>query len=84
MTELELYKFIEESGSETYIYDGDKAIIWVAHCWVTEFADMIGYGMLDMGGIEVRLQESVIAVEMNDICEYHDIEVEKVFERTND
>lgn len=80
MTELELYKFIEESGSETR-YDGDKAIIWVDHFNIEDFVTLIGQGILDEGGIDVRLQGNYIAVDMNEICEYHGVEIENVFKQ---
>ena len=79
MTELDLYKFIEESGSMTS-YDGDKAIIWVYHFWIDEFAKLIGDGLLDEGGLEVRLQQSYVAIELNEICEWHDIDISNVLE----
>ncbi len=80
MTELELYKFIEESGSYTS-FDGDKAIMWIYHFNVDDFVKLIGQHILSEGGIEVRLQEDCIAVDMSEICEYHNIELENVFEK---
>ena len=74
MTELDLYKFIEESGSDTS-FDGENAIIWVYHFNIDDFAKLIGIHLLDEGGIEVRLQETYIACDLKEICEYHDIDV---------
>ena len=79
MTELELYKFIEESGSSTS-FDGEKAIIWVYHFMVDDFAKLIGDYHLSDGGIEVRLQEDCIAVDMTEILEDKDINPYAVFE----
>ena len=81
MTELSLYKFIEDSGSMTS-YDGEKAIIWVYHFNLDDFVELIGTNvLLDDGGLEIRLQEHHLAIEMNDICEYNNIELEKVFKK---
>ena len=79
MTELELYKFIEESGSMTS-FDGEKAIMWVYHFNIDDFAKLIGYHDLSEGGIEVRLQEDHIAIEMNELCERNDINLHAIFE----
>ncbi|PCI96634.1 MAG: hypothetical protein COB15_09610 [Flavobacteriales bacterium] len=78
MTDLDLYKFIEESAMSTSLFDG-KAIMWVYHFNVEEFAKLIGENILADGGIEVRFQHDTIAIDMTYICEYHDIDVEAVF-----
>ena len=80
MTGPELCKFIEESGSMTS-FDGETAIMWVYHFNVDDFAKLIGAGLLDDGGIEVRLQETYVAIDMNEICEHHNIEPESIFEK---
>jgi hypothetical protein len=82
MTELELYKFIEESLSLTS-FDGEEAIIWVYHHHIGDFVTLIGDYYLSEGGIEVRLQEEYIAVKMNEICEYNDINMFAVFSNDN-
>ena len=79
MTELDLSKFIEESCSSTS-FDGDNAIIWVYHFNVDDFAKLIGNYYLSEGGIEVRLQEDCIAVDMTDILKDNDINPYAVFE----
>jgi len=80
MNELELYKFIEDKETS---FDGETAILWIHHVELESFVKLIGAGLLDEGGFDVKLQEDYIAVEMNDICEYHDIELDKVFNKTN-
>jgi len=79
MTELELYKFIEESGSMTR-YDGEVALIWVYHFQVEEFAKLIGEYWLDEGGVEIRLQEDYVAVDMTEILKEEGINPYAVFE----
>ena len=78
MKELDLYKFIEESGSSTS-FDGETAIMWVYHFNIDDFCKLIGNYYLEDGGIEVRLQEYYIAVDMTEICNDNDIDMEKVF-----
>lgn len=79
MTELELYKFIQDSGSQTR-YDGEQALIWVYHFRVDDFAKLIGEYWLDEGGLEVRLQEDYICVDMTEIIKDNDINPYAVFE----
>ena len=72
MTELDLYKFIEESGSLTE-FNGETATIWVYHFNVDDFVKLIGTEYLEEGGIEVRLQEDYIAVDITEMCKDNDI-----------
>lgn len=78
MSELELYKFIEESGSMTR-YDGEVALMWVYHFNIDDFCKLIGDYWLDEGGLDVKLQENYMAVDMTDICESNDINIYAVF-----
>ena len=80
MTGLELYKFIEATGSETS-FDGETAIMWVSYIELREFVVLIGDRLIDGLDIDVRLKESHVGIEMNEICEWHDIELKKVFEK---
>ncbi len=78
MTELDLYKFIEETSSDNS-FDGEKAIIWVSHCYVEDFAKLIGDYYLDEEGVDVRLQEDCIAIDMTEICKDSNINMYAVF-----
>ncbi len=80
MTELDLYKFIEESGSLAS-FDGEKVIIWVYHFNIDDFAKLIGEYYLSEGGIEVHLQEDYIAIDMTDILKDNDIKPYAIFEK---
>jgi len=84
MTELELYKYIhDEETSVEYSFDGERAIIWVYHFNIDDFVKVIGSNVIQDGGISVRLQDHFIEIEMNEICEYHDIELDNIFTKTN-
>lgn len=84
MTELDLYKFIEESGSSTrYDEETNKAVMWVYHSNIADFVKLIGNRLLDNGGLEVRLQEFRIAICMNEVCDYYGIDVENVFKNNS-
>lgn len=81
MTELQLYKFIQKCETR---YDGEETIIWVSHHDIPEFIDLIDYNLISDGGIEVRLQEHVIALDMVPICEHYNIPIENIFEVENE
>lgn len=85
MTELDLYKFFhnKEEPCPQYSFDGEKAIAWIYHFNVEEFSKLIKSSLLDDGGIEVRLQEHHIAIDMTEVCEYFGIDPNKVFTKTN-
>lgn len=82
MTELELYEFIESSGSDTS-YENGVALIWVYHFNINDFAKLIDDYWLEDGGLEVRLQDTYICIDMTDICEDYDIDMEAVFGKNN-
>lgn len=77
MKELDLYKFIEDYNCLAQ-NDGKKCIIWVYHFCLDEFVVLIGQGVLDNGGIDVNLQDEFVAIDLNYICDYHNIDVNEV------
>lgn len=78
MTELQLYKFIQNKEID---WRDDKLILWVDFYDLKEFTLMIGYDYLSEGGIYIRLLESCIAIELNDLCESFDIEPENILKK---
>lgn len=76
MTELDLYKFVQNKELD---WRGDKLILWVDHSDLEEFTELIGYGALSEGGLEVTLLHGgTIGVELNELCEWFDIEPERI------
>ena len=45
MTELQLYKFIEENDVSLR-WDGDELIAWIPFLCISEFANLLGYDLL--------------------------------------
>lgn len=78
MTELQLYKFCEDSE---IAWRGDKLILWVPFYRIKEFTEMLGYSNFDEGGLEVHLFSDCLALELNDLCEAHDIEPENILKK---
>ena len=83
MTELELYKFIKNHNIEWHREDNngtEDVIIFPLFCHINTLNTLLSPGLFDDGGIECRIMDGYIAIWMKDICEYYDIEIEKVFE----
>jgi hypothetical protein len=81
MTELQLYKFINENNIEYHW--GEKqgipdVIVFIDFDCIMEFTRMIPF-LLDEGGINVILKETYICVWMLDICERSDIDIKNIF-----
>lgn len=67
MTELQLYKFLNENSIE--------------HHWERENKELIGEHVLSDGGIMVNLRNGYIALDLVPIAEYHEIDLENVLEQ---
>ena len=88
MTELELYKFINDRECEwhwNYHYDGVTLILIISSYNLKDFCKMLGYNIFDDEGLpcEQRLlyDGSVGLAPFEDICDYYGIDTEKVFPR---
>lgn len=79
MTELELYKFVQDKEIG---WRGDKLILWIDHYSLPEFADLLGDNLLCDGGLEVTLLSGgTIALDIVDLCENHDIDPENILRK---
>ncbi len=79
--ELRLYKFCEDKEIRWEIlYTQEHLILWIPFDELGEFVDIVGYNMLDDGGIECHLQENCIAIDLVPICEELGIEPEEILE----
>lgn len=81
MTELELYKYINDNNIEWHRQDNDGTpdiIIFPLTFQIDEFVKLVkGYASDD--GIECRLKDGYFAFWMQDICDYYGIDIDKVF-----
>lgn len=79
MTELQLYKFVQEKEID---WRGDKLLLWITPHYLSEFAELVGDDYLCEGGEQVfLLPDGVIAIELNDICECFEIEPTNILPR---
>jgi hypothetical protein len=82
MTELDLYKFINDNNIEWHRQDNDGTpdiIIFPFIFQLDEFYKLLKGYKTDEGGLEIRLFYGYVSVWMNEICEYYDIDIKKVF-----
>lgn len=81
MTELELYKFINDNGVEWHRHENegkDDVIILPYIFELGDFDKLVSNYDTDEG-IEVRLKNGYAAIWMRDICEYFGIDMNRVF-----
>jgi len=82
MTELELYKFINDNNIEWHRQDNDgtpDVIIFPYTFHLEEFFKVIKDYNIDDGGLEIRLLNGYVTIWMNDLCEYFGVDIDKVF-----
>jgi hypothetical protein len=81
MTELELYKYINDNNIEWHRQDNDGTpdiIMFPLTFQIDEFVKLVK-GYTSDGGIECRLKDGYFAFWMQDLCDYYGIDIDKVF-----
>ncbi len=94
--ELELYKLImhpEEDDTDILYVDefgwvsDTEFFVWINNIWFNEFIsrlnDIFGYSLFDEGGIEARLGNDYVCINLNDFVSEYGIDLEKVFPKSN-
>jgi len=80
MTESELYKFVQDKEID---WRGDTLMLWLNGYDLKEFSEMEGDIIVEDGGYEVHLvHDGTICIELNDICEIHEIEPENILPKS--
>lgn len=79
MKESDLINFISVANSVEYHWVDDNVIAFVDHFLIKEFMDILGHHFLTDEETQCVLKDGYIAIWMKDICEYFDIDMEKVF-----
>jgi len=85
MSELELYKFITERELE-YHWTGEKddVILFIEVYNLERWNKLLGTPITDENGIECVMKDGYFCFYMKNICEFFDIELNKVFEQKED
>lgn len=81
MTELELYKFINDNNVEWHKRDNDGTpdiIIFPYLFHIQDFNKLVK-GYISDGGMECRMLDGYLAFWMKDVCDYYGIDIDKVF-----
>jgi len=73
MTELELYKFLE--GED---YEHQDYIIWIPIYSLEKFCAFFKSYLID-GGIECRLKDDCVALDIYTICDFYGINPENIY-----
>lgn len=85
MKELTLYKFIENNKVEYHRKNRTNetldVIVFIDFDLLSKFQSIIGTGIFDDGGLEVVMKEGYVAIWMDAICEYLDIDLSAVFDK---
>ena len=82
MTELDLYKFIEDNSIEWHRLENNGTpdiAIFTYTFHVDDFYKLVKDCINE--GIECRMMNGYFVFWMNDICEYYGIELEEVFNK---
>ena len=78
MTELQLYKFINDNDVEYHWHD-KKCIVFINTWNIEEFNNLFDYNIFDDDGIECHMKNTYFCFEIVDICEYYGINPENIF-----
>lgn len=79
MTELDLYKFVQDKEID---WRGDSLMLWIDSGDIDEFAELVGDGMFDDGGLVVHMTHGgTICIDLNDINVDSEIELENILSK---
>lgn len=82
--ELDLYKFIQDTGTQISWCEKRELIIWLKPNDIRDFAEMVRYDYLSDSGIEYNLQErGYIAFNIVDLCDNLDVYPDRILEKVD-
>lgn len=74
----DLYEFLQNTAQETGMWKENEKVIAYVHIqfdYLAEFSQIVGCGVFDEGGIDVKMFSDTICIELNDIFEWDDNEI---------
>lgn len=78
MKAIQLYRFLNENGIEMG-HDLPTVFAFVPFDLLEDFSEMISYSFFDDGGYDkCVLKKDCLCIDLNELCEYHGIEVEDI------
>lgn len=81
MTELQLYKFVNDHNIEYHWNKEDELYMFVNVLDISEFNELLGPRFLDEDGLDCVMKHTYFAFEMINICEWFDIDPKNVFNK---
>lgn len=82
MSELELYKFLEEHKLEYHWEnEGKELIAWIPFYDLREFTELLRDNYLTDNELMVNLQDYCIALDLVPIAEYYEIDLENMLKK---
>jgi len=79
MTELELYKFINDNNVEYHCNNENEIFAFVHILDIKDFNELLGESIMDEEGIMCTMKYGYFCFEMVEICEYFGIEPKNIF-----
>lgn len=80
MTELKLYKFLNDTAQE-FRWCNDEFLVWIGFDALEEFTEMIGEDYLCEGGMNINLQHDCVCLDIADLATYHGIDLENILKK---
>ena len=88
MNALSLYKFIEDNNIEWHWHEKEEesdVIIFVNYWDLKEWFELLkDHPLLDEDGYECVMKDTYLCIWMRSLCEYSDIEIEEVFDKSKE
>ncbi len=83
MTTLDLYKFIKNYDIEYHwFYESNgvkNVIMFINYDHIKYFNSLLDSSFFDDGGMDCKLFDGYIGIEMKEICDYYGIELNDIF-----
>jgi len=78
MTELQLYKFIND-GIEYNCVNDEEIYAFIPYYEMDEFINLLGRNILERNFVTALIKDTYLCVEMICICEYFNIDSKNIF-----
>lgn len=80
MSELELYKFLNNTAQE-FRWCNNNFLVWIGFDSLEEFAEMIGEDYLCEGGMNINLQRDCVCLDITSLSACYGIDLENILKK---
>lgn len=83
MTELQLYKFVNNNKLEYHWANKTKkeVYLFVPFCLLSGFTSLFGNDYFDDGDFACVMKKDYVCFDMAEICQYYDIDIDEIFDK---